>query len=61
MKYWTLCDNERGEGPGYNFATRYEAITTAKNLYKIGVFSSVSVEVDTPLGFLTIWQNGMEV
>lgn len=61
MKYWTLCDNERGEGLGYNFATRYEAITAAKNLLKDGRFVTVSVEVDTPLGFLTVWKNGKEV
>lgn len=61
MKYWTLCDNERGEGPGYNYATRYEAITIAKNLWKAGHFVTVSVEVDTPLGFLIIWKNGREV
>lgn len=58
MKYWTLCENEKGAGPGYNYATRYEAITAAKNLWKTGHFVTVSVEADTPFGFLIIWKNG---
>lgn len=30
MKYWTLCDNGRGEGPGYNYKGLLAAVEEMK-------------------------------
>lgn len=55
-KYWVICENEKGDGPGYSFYSRYDAIETAKKLSKY--FTTVYVQVDTGFSYLTIWCNG---
>lgn len=58
-KYWVICENEKGDGPGYSFHSRCNAISIAKELTKY--YPKVYVQFDTNFGYITIWSNGEKV